>query len=166
VIFVIETLCVFYIVGPELLNIIHIGTCRVVHVTIMTGSSSDDWILLVLRLQVLLITLNYTAIPIVHTLQSFHTDLLCPNLYSVHWSELHYTALINATNRLLVSLYYNTHKVFKTHAKSSQVDLSTLTACLLLLTPPAYDWLTIHLGFPYRLGTDHAENTVSVVASA
>jgi hypothetical protein len=35
----------------------------------MTGSSSDDWILLALGLLSLLITLNYTAIPILHTLQ-------------------------------------------------------------------------------------------------
>jgi hypothetical protein len=42
---------------------------RVVRVTIMTGSSSDDWILLVLGLQVLLITLNYSAIADSHNLQ-------------------------------------------------------------------------------------------------
>jgi hypothetical protein len=41
----------------------------VVLVTVMTGSSSDDWILLVLRLQVLLITLNYNAMAILHNLQ-------------------------------------------------------------------------------------------------
>jgi hypothetical protein len=37
--------------------------------TIMRGSRSDNWILLVLRLQVLLITLNYNAIAILHTFQ-------------------------------------------------------------------------------------------------
>jgi hypothetical protein len=61
-----------------------IVTCRLVHVPEMTGSSSDDWILLALQLQVLLITLNYTAIPILDTLQSLHTNLLCPNLYSIN----------------------------------------------------------------------------------
>jgi hypothetical protein len=45
-------------------------SCRVVRVTIMTGSSSDDWILLGLRLQPLLITLNYKAISVLHNLQS------------------------------------------------------------------------------------------------
>jgi hypothetical protein len=35
-----------------------------------TGSSSDDWILLVLRVQPLLITLNHNAIAVLHTLQS------------------------------------------------------------------------------------------------
>jgi hypothetical protein len=33
----------------------------------MTGSSSDDWILLALRLQPLLVTLNHNAITIPHT---------------------------------------------------------------------------------------------------
>jgi hypothetical protein len=42
----------------------------------MTGSSSDDWILLALRLQPLLITLNHKAIAIPHTLQSPHTNPL------------------------------------------------------------------------------------------
>jgi hypothetical protein len=36
----------------------NIVMCRVVHVTKMTGSSSDDWILLALQLQPLLITLR------------------------------------------------------------------------------------------------------------
>jgi hypothetical protein len=40
------------------------GTCDE-----MTGSSSDDWILLELRLQPLLITLTYSAIAYSHTLQ-------------------------------------------------------------------------------------------------
>jgi hypothetical protein len=39
--------------------LIGIVTCRVVHVVEMTGSSSDDWILLALWLQPLLITLTY-----------------------------------------------------------------------------------------------------------
>jgi hypothetical protein len=38
-------------------------------VTIMTGSSSDDWILLGLLLQILLIILNYSAIADAHNLQ-------------------------------------------------------------------------------------------------
>jgi hypothetical protein len=36
----------------------------------MMGSSSDDWILLALWLQPLVITLTYNAIAIPHTLQS------------------------------------------------------------------------------------------------
>jgi hypothetical protein len=35
---------------------------------------------------------------------------------------MYYIALFNTTNRLLVSLYYTTHKVFTSHAKSSQAD--------------------------------------------
>jgi hypothetical protein len=45
----------------------------------MTGSSSDDSILLVLRLQPLLITLNHNNIAISHTFSiTPHTDLLSP----------------------------------------------------------------------------------------
>jgi hypothetical protein len=46
----------------------YIVTCRVVHVMIMTGSSSDDWILLALRLQPLLITRKHNTVAIPHTL--------------------------------------------------------------------------------------------------
>jgi hypothetical protein len=42
----------------------------------MTGSSLDDWILLALRLQPLLITLKKNAIDIPHTLQTLHTNPL------------------------------------------------------------------------------------------
>jgi hypothetical protein len=97
---------------------------------------------------------------------SFHYNTFTVNKSSwssqfFNCSELHYTALINATNRRLISLFCSTHKVFKSHANSSQADFSTLTACLLLLTPPACDWLKNHLGFPYWLGTDHAENSLN-----
>jgi hypothetical protein len=70
-----------------------------------------------------------------------HSVLLCPNLHSqfTNCSELPYTALIKVTDRLLISLYYSRHKVFKSHDKSSQANFSTLTACLLLLTPPTYN---------------------------
>jgi hypothetical protein len=47
---------------------------HVVLVTKMTGSSSDDWILLALRLQPLSIALNHNAIAILHILQSLHTN--------------------------------------------------------------------------------------------
>jgi hypothetical protein len=41
----------------------------------MTGSSLDDWILLALRLQSLLITLNHNTIAaILHPLHSLHTN--------------------------------------------------------------------------------------------
>jgi hypothetical protein len=53
-------------------------------VTIMTGSSSDDWILLAFRLQHLLITLNHYAIAMPHTLQSLHTNPLKTISTSLH----------------------------------------------------------------------------------
>jgi hypothetical protein len=40
----------------------------------MTGSSSDDWILLALWLQPLLVTLSHNPITIPHILQSLHTN--------------------------------------------------------------------------------------------
>jgi hypothetical protein len=47
-----------------------IVTCKVVLVTIMMGSSSDDWIVLALWLQSLLVTLNHDAIVVPHTFSS------------------------------------------------------------------------------------------------
>jgi hypothetical protein len=44
--------------------------------TIMTGSSSDDWILLALQLQPLLITLNHSSIADSHHLQFTVTHAL------------------------------------------------------------------------------------------
>jgi hypothetical protein len=60
-------------------------TCRLVRVTLMMGSSLDDWILLVLRLQILLITISYNAIAILHTFSSplhTHQDSQFPLLIS------------------------------------------------------------------------------------
>jgi hypothetical protein len=48
----------------------NIVTCGVVCVMEMMGSSLDDWILLALQLQPLLVALTYSAIAISHTLQS------------------------------------------------------------------------------------------------
>jgi hypothetical protein len=52
---------------------VDIFTCKVVLVTIMTGSSSDDWILVAVRLQPLLITLSHSSVAILHILQSLFT---------------------------------------------------------------------------------------------
>jgi hypothetical protein len=60
----------------------------------------------------------------------FRLQSLCTNLYS---TTLHNsltapncTALVpirfSTANRLLISLHYSTHKVFKSHVKSSQAD--------------------------------------------
>jgi hypothetical protein len=48
----------------------------------MTGSSSDDWILLALWLQPLVVTLHHSAIAVPHTLHSLHTNPLSPYLHS------------------------------------------------------------------------------------
>jgi hypothetical protein len=97
---------------------LRIATCRGVHVTIKTGSISDDWTLLALRLQSLLITFNHNAIAVSHILQSLHTNPLCPNLYSTNLhSSLtapNCTELVpirfSTANRLLISLYYSSLK--------------------------------------------------------
>jgi hypothetical protein len=49
-------------------------TCRVVRVTKITGSSSDDWILLAPWLRVLLITLKYSAIFYTISSSPLHTQ--------------------------------------------------------------------------------------------
>jgi hypothetical protein len=66
-----------------------------VHMTIMTGSSSDDWILLAVWLQPLVITLTYSAITIPHTLQSTVAHALG---FSVSTSGLLATGLNTETN--------------------------------------------------------------------
>jgi hypothetical protein len=79
----------------------------------------------------------------------------------------HCTALINATNRLLISLHYSTHTVFKSHVKSSQADffeceLPAAISYRQLLTDE--NTLNSVLGFPYRLCTDHAENSFIITS--
>jgi hypothetical protein len=59
-----------------------------------------------------------------------HSVLLCPSLYSTNLHNSltapNYTALVpirlSTANRLLISLYYSTLKVFKSYVKSSQAD--------------------------------------------
>jgi hypothetical protein len=69
--------------------------CRMVHVTKMTGSSSDDWFLLALWLQPLVITLTYSAIANPHTLQS---TIACALGFSVSTSRLLATGLTTVTS--------------------------------------------------------------------
>jgi hypothetical protein len=95
---------------------------------------------------------SHNTIAILHTLQSLHTNLLCPNLYS---SNLHIsltassrTALlpirISTAHRLLISLHYGTLKVFQSHSKSSQADFfdyelpAAISYRQLLLLPAAH----------------------------
>jgi hypothetical protein len=132
---------------------IYIVTCRVVHVTIMTGSSSDDWILLALWLQPLSITLNHNTIAdSTHFTITLHTNLLCPNLHSkftavapshislvpIRFSKCTYTALCHYT---------------AAHLKSSDHTLSLhrLTSSCGYLPPPTTRTLnctTAHVSLP------------------
>jgi hypothetical protein len=62
----------------------------------------------------------YRSITDLHNLQSLHTNLLCPNLYSTNFHNSltapHCTALVpirsSTAKRLLISLYYRINKVF------------------------------------------------------
>jgi hypothetical protein len=61
-------ICVVYV------DLVILSCVRVVRLTIMTGFSSDGWILLALRLQPLLMTLNHNTIAVPHTSSSsLHT---------------------------------------------------------------------------------------------
>jgi hypothetical protein len=62
--------------------VVIIVTCRVGTRNEMTGSSSDDWILLAVWLQPFLITLNHNPIAIPHSLQSLFTLT-----HSVHFHQ-------------------------------------------------------------------------------
>jgi hypothetical protein len=82
-----------------------------------------------------------------------HSVLLCPSLYS---TNLHNTVtapnctalvriLFSTANRFLISLYYSTHKVFKSHVISSQTDFffnyklpAAISYRQLLLLPTGY----------------------------
>jgi hypothetical protein len=118
-------------------------------------------------------TNNYYTIADLHNLQSLHTNLLCPNLYS---TNLHNsltapirTALVpisfSTANSLQISLHYSTHKVFKSHVKVSTRLLLNSYRLLAaadsssLRLPDEITLNSLH-GFPHKIGTDHAENTV------
>jgi hypothetical protein len=97
----------------------------------MTGSSSDDWILLALWLQPFLITLTYNAIAIPHTLQSLST--LVHIVYFQQSSLQHFIS-----NCLLL-------KHWTALPESLHITSSIwLPISLHGLTPPAYDWLWTH----------------------
>jgi hypothetical protein len=87
-------------------------------------------------------TNNYYTIVALHNLQSLHTNLLSlfPLVFTaISWQRVYNTGTIKVSLNytLPISLYYYTHKVFKSHVKSSQADflyssvLLKLTACLL-----------------------------------
>jgi hypothetical protein len=60
----------------------------------MTGSTSDGWIVLGLRLQSLLITLIHNTVAVLHALKSLHTNPL--NLFPLAFT-IRFLARINNT---------------------------------------------------------------------
>jgi hypothetical protein len=102
-----------------------------------------------------------------NTVTDFHTRNHSTLVYSVYfhlsslsvsWQRIYNTGTIKVSlnHTLPISLYYSTHKFFKSYVKSSQVDFyfffnSSLQAyCLLLLTPPAYDTPQQTFVLPYK----------------
>jgi hypothetical protein len=81
--------------GLSLMNMLGLPSNVLSRVTIMTGSSSDDWILLALWLQPLVITLTYSSTTIPHNLQSTVAHALG---FSVSISRLLATGLNTETN--------------------------------------------------------------------
>jgi hypothetical protein len=88
----------------------------------MTGSISDDWILLALWLQSLLITLSHNTIAILHTSQSLHTN---PLVFTIRFLVRIYntwTIKVSLKYTLPISLHYGTFEVFTSHFQSSEAD--------------------------------------------
>jgi hypothetical protein len=102
-------------------------------------------------------TNNYNAIADLHNLQSLHTNLLSPS--ALVFTDLYKTGTIKVSlnHTLPISLCYSTHKVFKSHVKSSQADfLYTSATTNFPWLPPTENWLAepkeiYHL---YSRGTD------------
>jgi hypothetical protein len=90
----------------------------------MKGSSSDDWILLAVWLQPLVITLNHNAIAITHILQSLHILIHTvyfqqSSLQNFHY-ELIFTTDCNAYTMAHISLPISTSQVL-----TSQIPTTT-----------------------------------------
>jgi hypothetical protein len=81
---------------------------------------------------------------------------------SFSWQWICSTGTIKASlnHTLLVSLYYTTHKVFKSHVKSSEVDFPTLEAyCLLATAHSSSQRLTAKLGRSSDIASERYERT-------
>jgi hypothetical protein len=71
--------------------------------------------------------INYHTIIDLHNLQLFHTNLLnlFPLAFPIRFLVMIYntgTIKVSLNHALPISLCYSTHKVFKSHIKSSQAD--------------------------------------------
>jgi hypothetical protein len=132
------------------------------------GSSLDDWILLALQLQPLLVTLSHNPIAILHILQSLHTNPVSP---FPPVSTITLSLWINHPNlhHSLTALTYRTLKVFTPHIKSSQADIfdCELPAAISYHQLPTLNWTNIsHRLLLYRLCTNPTENTAFTVGEA
>jgi hypothetical protein len=130
----------------------------------MTGSSSDDWILLALRLQPLLITLNHNAIAIPHTLQSLFT-LNFSVLICIHNSLL---SLRAATALVPIGFSTKSHTPYITTLQLTY-SLHRATSSSGYLPPPTelleMQLLRVMLGIFLHSRGQTAENRASSVAS-
>jgi hypothetical protein len=98
-------------------------------------------------------TINYNTIADLHNLQSLHTNLSLSS-----WIYNTGTIKVSLNHTLPMSLCYSTHKVFKSHVKSSQADFLYSSSTTNFPWPsPLENWLVpepnefCHL---YSQGTD------------
>jgi hypothetical protein len=85
----------------------------------MTGSISDNWILLALWLQPLFITLNHNTRSSTHFTITLHTNLLCPNLHS------QFTAVAPSRTALVPIRFSTAHTLRYGTRKSSNLQVAT-----------------------------------------
>jgi hypothetical protein len=98
----------------------------------MTGSSSDDWILLADQLQPLLITIHHSAIAIPHTLQSLHVVI-----HTVYFQQSSLHLNLHITSSIYDTWYHYTDlSLWLTHALTACI---TITSSHWIVT--LYYWL-------------------------
>jgi hypothetical protein len=101
----------------------HTATCRVLHVTKMTGSSLDDWIFLALWLQPLLITLKYKQYRAIIDLHTFHFTIAHALGFSLSTSCLLATDLNTET---ITSNHYAVVLLFRLQSLCTPLSQSVL----------------------------------------
>jgi hypothetical protein len=89
-------------------------------------------------------TNNYNTVADLHNLQSLHTNLLSLSALSSRIYNIG-TIRVSLNRTLPISLCYSTHKVFKSHVKSSQADFlySSSTTNFPWLSPTE-NWLDLN----------------------
>jgi hypothetical protein len=138
----------------------------------MTGSSSDDWILLALWLHPLLVTLSHNPVAILHILQLLHTNpysLFPPvittlvTLHKLLKAALHCTDGTRKSSNHTLSLHTLTSTSHGSYLQLLEISTAFNSNCLLLQFSTE---LIPATGCCYRLHTDPTENTAFIVGEA